>query len=95
MQFPVDGTLVGPNGAHAVSGASDAMSILNNFNIRYAGGAVPQGSSNFLSAVTLYNSRPAITNGNISRHRRHGRNRGGHRAPTWIRSARTTRPAVR
>ncbi len=42
------------------------MSIINNANIRYAGGAVPQGSSNFLSAVTLFNSRPAITNTNIS-----------------------------
>ena len=42
------------------------MSILNNANIRYAGGAVPQGSSNFLSAITLYNSRPTITNGMIA-----------------------------
>ena len=42
------------------------MSILNNFNIRYAGGAVPQGSSNFFSAITLFNSRPAITNGMIA-----------------------------
>ena len=64
--FPVDGTLVGLNGADAVSGASDVMSILNNFNIRYAGGAVPQGSSNFFSAITLFNSRPTITNGNIA-----------------------------
>ncbi len=66
VQFPVDGILVGPGGGAAVSGASDAMSILNNANIRYAGGAVPQGSSNFFSAVTLFNSRPAITNTNIS-----------------------------
>ena len=58
MQFPVDGILVGPDGGAAVSGASDAMSILNNANIRYAGGAVPQGSSNFFSAITLFNSRP-------------------------------------
>ncbi len=65
-QFPVDGTLVGPGGTAAVSGAQDAMSILNNTNIRYAGGAVPQGSSNFFSAVTLFNSRPAITNTDIS-----------------------------
>jgi len=64
--FPVDGTLVGPNGGAAVSGAQDAMSILNFANIRYAGGAVPQSSSNFYSAVTLYNSRPAVTNSSIS-----------------------------
>ncbi len=42
------------------------MSILNNFNIRYAGGAVPQGSSNFFSGITLFNSRPTITNGSIA-----------------------------
>ena len=62
VTFPVDGKLVGLNGANAISGEDDAMSILNNANIRYAGGAVPQGSSNFFSAVTLYNSRPALTN---------------------------------
>ena len=64
--FPVDGTLVGPNGSPAISGASDAMSILNDFNIRYGGGAVPQGSSNFFSGVTLFNARPTITNGSIA-----------------------------
>ena len=42
------------------------MSILNNFKISYAGGAVPQGSSNFLSAISLYASAPTITNGNIA-----------------------------
>ncbi len=66
VTFPVDGSLVGLNGANAISGASDATSILNFFDIRYAGGAVPQGSSNFLSAVTLYNSRPTISNGQIA-----------------------------
>ncbi len=66
VDFPVDGILVGPGGGDAASGASDVMSVINNANIRYAGGAVPQGSSNFLSAITLYNSRPAITNSNIS-----------------------------
>ena len=64
--FPVDGTLVGLNGADAVSGASGVMSILNNFNISYAGGAVPQGSSTFLSAVTLFNSEPTISNATIA-----------------------------
>ena len=65
VTFPVDGTLTTTTG-DAISGEDDAMSILNNFNSRYAGGAVPQGSSNFLSAVTLFNARPAITNGMIS-----------------------------
>ena len=64
--FPVDGSLVGLNGGDAVSGAADAMSIMNNFNIRYGGGAVPQGSSDFLSSISLFNARPSITNGNIS-----------------------------
>ncbi|MFI5457180.1 MAG: Ig-like domain-containing protein [Isosphaerales bacterium] len=64
--FPVDGTLVGPGGSAAVSGASDVMSILNYVNVRYAGGAVPQGSSSFYSGITLYNSRPTITNAAIS-----------------------------
>jgi hypothetical protein len=66
VSFPVDGILVGPGGGAAVSGASDVMSILNNVNIRYAGGAVPQGSSIFFSGITLFNSRPAITNSDIS-----------------------------
>ena len=63
---PGTGVLVGLNGGPAVSGAQDAMSILNFTNIRYGGGAVPQSSSNFYSAVTLFNSRPSITNSNIS-----------------------------
>jgi hypothetical protein len=62
VTFPVDGTLVGFNGSDAISGASDVMSILNNANIRYAGGAVPQGSSNFFSAVTLFDARPTLSN---------------------------------
>ena len=66
VQFPVDGILVGANGGAAISGAQDAMSILNFANISYAGGAVPQGSSTFYSGVTLYNSRPMLTNDNIS-----------------------------
>jgi hypothetical protein len=62
VSFPVDGILTGLNGAPALSGADDAMSIINFTNIRYGGGAVPQGSSNFYSAITAYNSRPMITN---------------------------------
>ncbi len=57
---------MGPSGGAAVSGASDVMSILNDATIRFAGGAVPQGTSNFFSAVTLFNSRPTITNSSIS-----------------------------
>ncbi len=66
VSFPVDGIPTGPASGPAVSGASDVMSLLNFANIRYAGGAVPQGSSNFVSAITLFNSRPGITNTNIS-----------------------------
>ncbi len=66
QQFPVDGTLVGANGGNAISGAQDAMSLLNYTNISYAGGAVPQGSSIFYSAITLYNSRPMVTNDAIA-----------------------------
>ena len=65
--FPVDGTLVGPNGAPAISGAQDAMSILNYTDISYAGGAVPQGTSNFFSGITLFNSRPMITNDTVAK----------------------------
>ena len=42
------------------------MSIINFGNIRFGGGAVPQGSSDFASAVTLFASRPSITNTSIS-----------------------------
>ncbi|HZW35120.1 MAG TPA: S8 family serine peptidase, partial [Isosphaeraceae bacterium] len=63
---PGSGVLVGPNGGPAVSGAQDAMSVINFADINYAGGAVPQGSSTFYSGITLYNSRPAITNTQIS-----------------------------
>ena len=62
VSFPVDGIAGRPERRPRHLGRRRRMSILNNANIRYAGGAVPQGSSNFFSAVTLYNSRPAITN---------------------------------
>jgi hypothetical protein len=64
--FPVDGTLYGPTGAAAISGADDVMSIINFDNIRFGGGAVPQGSSIFYSDATLFNARPAINNSSIS-----------------------------
>ena len=79
VDFPVDGTLVGLNGADAISGAADAMSILNNVNIRYAGGAVPQGSSDFLSAHHALQLTPDGHQRPHHGYGRHGRNRGGHR----------------
>ena len=42
------------------------MSILNFANVRYAGGAVPATNGIRYDAVTLYDSRPALTNDNIS-----------------------------
>src|SRR5262249_12596326 len=64
--FPVDGILAGLNGGPAVSGADDAMSLINFTNIRFGGGAVPQGSSSFYSAITAYNARPMVTNDMIT-----------------------------
>jgi hypothetical protein len=73
LQFPGgavngvgDGPLVGPNDDHAMSGADDIMSIINFAKIAYAGSAVPQTQAIHYDAVTLYNSRPAITNSIIS-----------------------------
>jgi hypothetical protein len=66
VNFPVDGVLVGLNGAPAVSGADDAMSLINFTTIRYGGGAVPQGSSIFYSAITAFNARPMVTNDMIT-----------------------------
>ncbi len=64
--FPVDGTLVGLNGGPAISGEQDAMSIINFATLRFGGGPVPLGSSDFYSGITLYNSRPMITNTSIA-----------------------------
>ncbi|MHC5544754.1 hypothetical protein ACYOEI_41505, partial [Singulisphaera rosea] len=64
--FPVDGLLKGVNGAAAVSGAQDALTILNYANIRYAGGAISNNPTVHFDAVMLANSRPVITNTNIS-----------------------------
>jgi len=66
VDFPVDGILVGVNGTPAISGADDAMSLINFTNIRYGGGAVPQATSDFYSAITAFNSRPMITNDMIT-----------------------------
>jgi hypothetical protein len=64
--FQVDGTLQGPNGQSAVSGADDVLSSLNFTTIRYGGGSVPQTTGQRYNAIDLYNSRPAITNDNIA-----------------------------
>ncbi len=64
-QFPVDGTLQGPNGQAAVSGSSDVESFLNDAQVRYAGGAVPAANGTRYDAVTLYDSRPTLTNDTI------------------------------
>ncbi len=63
--FPIDGTLQGPSGQPAISGADDTLSLLNYSEIRYAGGAVPQTSGTRYDAITLSNSRPTITNDQI------------------------------
>jgi hypothetical protein len=64
--FPVDGTLVGPNSGVAVSGADEALSFLNFADVRYAGGSVPATNGIRYDAVTLYNSRPTLTNDTIN-----------------------------
>ena len=72
-------SLVGPNGGDAISGAQDAMSILNFADIRYAGGAVPQGSSTFYSGDHPVQLPPDDHQRQHRQHRRDGRHRGGHR----------------
>ena len=65
--FPVDGTLTqGPDGQDAVSGADDSLSSLNfaNISLRRRGRPATQGTR--YDEITLYNSRPAITNDNIT-----------------------------
>ena len=64
-EFPVDGTLPGINGAGDLR--RRRRDVDHQFREHpFAGGAVPQSSSNFYSAITLYNGRPAITNDKIS-----------------------------
>jgi len=60
--FQVDGTLQGPGGSRAVSGADDTLSDIDFATIRYGGGAVPATRGTRYDEVTLFNSRPAITN---------------------------------
>ena len=57
------GPILDPNNTRlGLSGADDVMSAINNARIRYAGGAVPQTIGFRFDAVTLFNSRPALTN---------------------------------
>src|SRR5207245_1695954 len=64
--FPVDGTLKGPNGTAAASGADDALSPTTFATIKYAAVPVPATRGIRYDAITLYNSRPAIVQDNIT-----------------------------
>ena len=64
--FPVDGSLTqGPNGPAAISGEDDTLSTLNFATIHYGGGAVPATQGTRYDEITLFNSRPQITNDTI------------------------------
>ena len=58
--------LKGPGGVDAISGADDVMSILNFSSVSYGGGAVPQTIGFRYDAITLQNSRPALTNDSVT-----------------------------
>ncbi len=45
-----------------LSGADEALSYLNFATMRYGGGAVPNTTGYRFDAITLFNTRPAITN---------------------------------
>ncbi len=71
--FPVDGTLIGPPNPNApgtnlpaISGADSTLSMINFATINYGGGAVPATVGYRYDAITLYSSRPAITNDTIA-----------------------------
>ena len=64
--FPVDGSLKNATGGDAATGADDALSIIDFAQLRYAGGTVPRAGGIRYDAITLFNSRAAITNTNIS-----------------------------
>ncbi|RUL88389.1 S8 family serine peptidase [Tautonia sociabilis] len=57
--FPIDGKL-------GLSGASDVMSIIDHALLRFGGGAVPQTIGTRYDTITLFNSRPAITNTTVA-----------------------------
>ncbi len=61
--IPVAPGPVDPNRPYlGLSGADDSLSSLNYGVITYGGGAVPQSIGFRFDAITLFNSRPAITN---------------------------------
>ncbi len=71
--FPVDGTLIGPANPNApgtnlpaVSGADATLSMINFATINYGGGAVPATIGYRYDGITLFSSRPAITNDTIA-----------------------------
>jgi len=66
LQFPIDGGLQGVAGGKAISGADDALTLINFANIKFSGGAVPQTQGTANSALTFFNSRPTISNVNVS-----------------------------
>jgi large repetitive protein len=49
-----------------ISGAQDALSAINFAQVRFGGGTVAQTNGFRFDAITLFNSRPAITNDLIS-----------------------------
>lgn len=49
-----------------ISGSDDALSVINYANIKFGGGNVPATDGFRFDAITLFNSRPAITNTKIS-----------------------------
>jgi hypothetical protein len=58
--FTVDGVMP------STAGADDVMSSLNFANLSYGGGTVPQTTGTRYDTVTLFNSRPTLTNLNIN-----------------------------
>ncbi|AMV39418.1 Ig-like domain-containing protein [Planctomyces sp. SH-PL62] len=72
VRFPVDGILLGVGAASAdparpaLAGADELMSRINFATFRYGGGAVPRSSGTTYSGITLYNTRPSITNTRVT-----------------------------
>ncbi|OJW22580.1 MAG: hypothetical protein BGO49_00940 [Planctomycetales bacterium 71-10] len=72
VTFPVDGMLKGvgltsnDDAQPALAGADELMSRINFAAIRYGGGRVPASSGTTYSGISLYNSRPSVTNVRIT-----------------------------
>lgn len=64
--FPVDDRLKNAAGGDAISGADDAMSAINFGRVSFGGGPVPRTLGNSDGPITLFNSRPAITNSAVT-----------------------------